>query len=314
MAEGLRRKFAARGEGRSGPPLLQPLLDLQKWFRKTILVPGPTFPDPVLADEDEGKRLEAEELQISRVNRGRATLILLPLLAVIGLSLGAALIPVPGNLWPFLSEETTARPLGADLLAAAFLLEVPVLITIIFGSLGGSIYAQLAGSRTAQLAVAYALPFVIALFGPAMAYGSLDFRAVAAANSSGMLGVKLICGLTWLLCMPARLRLRPLSSSSGETLEGVTTDFGGLPLALLRLMEWMERVAVPLFAVVLFVPLAASNPLVLAGALLFALGAIGVVDAFFSQVRLRDALNFYLRYASVGALVWFVVLAFLVKI
>lgn len=314
LAEGLRRNFAARGEGRKGPPLLQPVFDLMKWAGRTILVLGPAFPDPLLEDQDEAKREDAREVAASRNNRAKLAFIYLPLLALVGLALGAALLPMPGNLWPFLRSEAEARPLGADLLAAALLLELPVLTTIIIGSLGGSIYGQVAGSRTAQLSVAYALPFVIAIFGPALALGTLDFRAIVAADSPAMLGVKLVCGLAWLLCMPARLRLRPMAASAGETLEGVTTDLSGLPLALFRLMEWTERAVLPLFATVLFVPFAYTNPLVTLGGWLFGLGAVGVVDAFFSQVRLRDALNFYLRYASLGALVWFLMLAFLVKL
>lgn len=314
LAEGLRRKFTARGEGRSGPPLLQPLYDLNKWRQRSILVPGPALIDPLSEEQDEAKKEEDREIAISRGSRARIILIYLPLLALVGLALGAALLPLPGNLSPFLQSESVARPFGADLLAAVLFLELPVFITILLGSLGGSIYGQVAGSRTAQLAVAYALPYLIAVFGPALALGTLDFRAIAAADSSGMLGVKLICGLTWLLCMPARLRLRPLAASSGEALEGVTTELSGLPLALVRLMEWTERAALPLLAVALFVPYAWTNPLVMIGALAFGMGAIGVVDSFFSQVRLRDALNFYLRYASLGALVWFVVLAFLIKI
>ncbi|MEI6047076.1 MAG: NADH-quinone oxidoreductase subunit H, partial [Chloroflexota bacterium] len=200
LAEGLRRKFAARGEGRQGPPLLQPLFDLLNWFQRTILVPGPALPDPVLEDEDEAKREEARALVLSRNHRARVALIYLPLVAIVGLILGTTLLPLPGNLWPFLRSELEARPLGADLLAVMLLLEFPVAVTIIMGSLGGSIYGQLAGSRTAQLALAYALPYSVGLFGPAIALGSFDFRAIVAADSPGMLGVKLICGLTWLLC------------------------------------------------------------------------------------------------------------------
>lgn len=313
LTEGLRRKFAARGEGRVGPPLLQPLYDLLKWFRRTLLIPGPVFPDPALEDDDETKREEARELNAGKQQRAKAALLFLPALALVGLSLGAALLPLPGNLWPFLQSATEARPLGTDLLAAMLLMELPVLATVLLGSLGGSIYSQVAGSRAAQLAVAYALPYVVALVGPSLVLGSFDFRAVAAADSPSMLGVKLICGLVWLVCMPARLRLRPLASSPGETLEGFANELSGPPLGLVRLMEWAERVALTLFATALFVPWSYTNPLMLVTGALLGMGAIGVVDAFFSQVRLRDALNFYLRYANLGAIAWFVVLAFLIK-
>jgi NADH:ubiquinone oxidoreductase subunit H len=282
-------------------------------LRLTLIVLGPVFEDPALSDEDDALREEARDLVNSKNNRAKAALLFLPALALLGLSLGAALLPLPGNLWPFLSNGIEARPLGTDLLAAMLLMELPVLATVLFGSLGGSIYSQLAGSRSAQLAVAYALPYTVALIGPSLVLGTFDFRAVVAADSPAMLGVKLICGLAWLICMPARLRLRPLAASPGETLEGVTNEIAGPPLGLFRLMEWTERVALTLFATILFVPWSYTNPLMLLGGVALGLGAIGVVDAFFSQVRLRDALNFYLRYANLGALAWFVVLAFLIK-
>ena len=154
----------------------------------------------------------------------------------------------------------------------------------------------------------------MAVFGPALALGKLDLRAVAAADSLPMLGVKALCGMLFLLCLPVILRLKPLSASSGEALEGVTNDLGGPPLALFYLAQWMERLALSVFFAVVFVPFAYNNVIFFIAGTLVGLAITGIVDALFSHIRLRDAFNFYLRYTNPAALAWLVLLALAVKV
>jgi formate hydrogenlyase subunit 4 len=206
------------------------------------------------------------------------------------------------------------QPLGIDLLAVVLLLQLPALVTLVVGTLASSIYAQVAAARVAQLMVACLTPYVVAMFGPAIVLGTLDFKLVAANVSHMMLAVKFACGLGLLICLPAQLRTRPLAASAGETLEGVTTNIAGVPLGLFRLMGWVERIAVALVFAALFVPFAATNGLVLVGGVLLVLGLVGVLEVLFSQIRLKDALNFYLRYASIGAAAWLVVLVLLIRL
>jgi formate hydrogenlyase subunit 4 len=308
IIEGLRRGFAARIEGREVPPWLQAWFDFRRRLRR--VTPVPAGKEPPEDDPD------AAKMAATRREGNRLALYAIPLAGLMALALGAVLLPLPGNLWPFLPSagQTNLRPLGADLLGVGLLLLVPALGAVLTGSLGGSVYGQLAGSRIFQLLVACGLPYAVAVFGPAIALGSLDLETVAAADSPVMLGVKALCGLLYLLCLPVILRLRPLAASHGEALEGVTTDLGGAPLALFWLMQWAERLALALLFATLYIPFAHANPLTFIPAVLFVLGVIGLIDVLFSQIRLRDALNFYLRYANPVAILLFFILAFAVKV
>lgn len=298
--EGLLRKLTARVEGREGPGLLQGFFEFTKLLRRPAIVPAGYVPP----EDDQA----AAQMAAARREGSRWGLFAIPVLGILALSSGVALLPLPGNLWPFLN--TPDKALGADLLAASLLFLVPGIGAIVTGSVGGSIYSQLAGARIFQLLVACAVPYAVAVYGPALVLGNLDLKAVAGADSLPMLGVKALCGLLFLMCLPVILRLKPLSASRGEVLEGVTTDLGGPPLALFKLMQWMERLALSLFFAVLFVP---NAVLVIFGVLL-ALVVTGVVDALFSHVRLRDAFNFYLRYTNPAALGLLVLLALAIKV
>jgi NADH-quinone oxidoreductase subunit H len=302
LAESLRRKFAARAEGREGPPWLQPIYDLRKYFGRTALVPGPALPKIYPTTEEVTQTNNRAEMS-------RSLLYFSPAGGLLAMVLAAALLPLPGNLWPF-----AAQPFGVELLAIVLLLEIPAVVCLILGSVGGSVYSQLAGSRIAQTMTVYAAPYLVAVFGPALALQTLDAAKIAAADSQGMIIVKIICGLIYLVCLPARLRLRPLAVAPGEGLEGVTTDLNGPPLALYKLMEMIERVVSALLFAALLVPFGGTNPGVFIGGVLLALGVIGAVDVLFSQIRLREALRFYFIYGGVTALLWFLVLSFLVKI
>jgi NADH-quinone oxidoreductase subunit H len=299
LAEGVRRKFAAAAEGRGGPPLLQPLYDILKFFRRPTLVPS--LPRSVAAED--------ETQTVNNTETWRTLLFFLPALAVLGIILAAALIPVPGSLWPV----TAVNPLGWDLLAVGLLLELPAVASIMLGAMGNSIYSQVAASRVAQLTVVYLAPHAVAIFGPALLMQTLDMSKIAAGDSQAALAVKLVCALLYLVCLPARLRLRPLSASPGEGLEGLTTDLNGPPLAFFQLMGILERATAAVLFAVLLVPFGGSNPLVFIGGILLCYGVIGLVEVLFNQVRLSNALRFYFLYANTGALLWFLLLAFLVK-
>ncbi len=306
LAESLRRQFAFRAEGRLAPPLLQPLSEILKLLDRAAVVTAAKE----LAEDDQASR----ELEAARQEAVRLGLYAIPILGLIGLTSGIVLLPLPGNLWPFLTDNAQPGALGADLPALALLLMTPAVGVIILGSVTGSVYAQLAGSRIFQLLVACAVPYAVAVFGPAVVEGSLDLRSVVNDNGQAMLAAKALCGLLFLVCMPVLMRLRPFMVSRGEGLEGVRTDLTGPPLGLLRLLEATERLAFAVFFTALYVPLAASNPLIFLAGLLFALGFTGLIETLLSQVRLRDALSFYLRYTNPAALVLLVLVAFAIKI
>lgn len=307
MAESLRRQFVARAEGSTGPGFWQPLFDLAKLWRLPASVPAGALPP-----EDE-TNTTSEELANLRHEANRFGLYAIPILALLALVSAAVMLPLPGNLWPFLAASGEAQPLGGDLLALGLLALVPTVSAVIVGSLGGSVYGQLAGSRIFQLLVVCAFPYGVAVFGSGVARGTLALQTIVSSNSLPLVALKLLSGLLFLLAMPAILRLKPFTTAHSETLEGVTTELGGVPLALFLVMEWAERILYPAIFALLFIPFA-DNPLFFVAGFLFGLGVIGVVDNLLGQVRLRDALNFYIRYANPAALLLFMLVTFAVKV
>jgi NADH-quinone oxidoreductase subunit H len=302
--EGLRRKFVARAEGREGAPFLQPLYDLGKHWRKTTLVSGIGFVKPERTDEE----IIVEEAKAYSVKSG---LFFLPAIAILALVIAVAMLAVPFSLYPF--QVTTDQPLQMDLIAVILLFLAPSVAATLFGTLGGSIYSQLAGSRAIQMYVGFLAPYIVSLTGVALVVGSLDLQKIANAQSNSVLGVKLVCGILYLIAMPVGLRLRPLNTSIGEGLEGLTTDISGTPLALFRLLEMLERVVSALIFATVFVPVANSNPAVFGGAILFYMGGLAIVETLFGHFKLKDALRFYVMYAGPMAVVWFALVAFVVK-
>ena len=300
--EGLRRQFAIRAEGREVPSLFQPFGEFRQLLKRTSAVPAGTLP---AKDDEIGQRLAS-----TRQESNRLALYAIPLLGLLALSSGIVLLPLPGNLWPFLGTE---GPLGADLLGVSLLFLAPACAAILLGSFSGSVYAQLAGSRAFQLLVVCALPYAVALYGPALVKGVFDLQAVTDDNSWAMVSAKILCGLLFLVCLPVVLRLRPLAHGGGETLEGVMTDLSGPPLALVRLMEAAERIAFPVLFASLFVPFGATNPLIFILGSLLGLGVVGAIETLLNQVRLREGLNFYLRFANPAALILLVLVAFGIK-
>lgn len=307
LAESLRRQFAARAEGKTSPPLGQPLFDLLKLLRLPANVPNGLEP----AEDVVG----GQELADSRREGSRFALYAIPVLGLLTVVSAAVMLPVPGNLWPFLTNANngTVQPLGGDLLAVGVLALVPAIGAVIVGSVGGSVYGQLASARIFQLLVVCAVPYGATVFGPALASSTLAIQKISSTNTLPVVGLKSLCGLLFLLTIPAILRLRPFAASHSETLEGVTTDLSGAALGLFWLMEWAEKILYSAIFTVLFIPFA-DNPVACIAGFVLGLGVIGLVDSLFSQVRSRDALNFYLRYANPAALVIFMLVTFAVKV
>ena len=288
LAEGLRRQFGARAQGRVAPRLLQPLFDLQQQFSRA----DTTTP----------------------VGTNQTMLRLTPIVVLAVLDVAAALTPLPGNLWPFFGTPvgTTApgldqRPFGADILAVALLLTlVPAAAEWVSGMLGGSVFAQIAAARTIQYQIAAGLPVLVALVAPAVAAGTLDFVAVATMPLDSMPalgGIKLVCATLFMVTTPGLLRRKPFATTGagGEMLEGVTTDFGGGTQALVAVVRWAETAALSFIFAALYIPFATQNPLVALGGILTIWAVWGIAETLFQTLRPRDGLRFLVRWPMLAA-------------
>lgn len=267
----LMRKTVARLQGRRGPPFFQPFFDFAKLMGKQAVIP-------------EG------------VDRG--TFVALPMIALASIAAALVLMPVPGNPAPHLP---------GDVVVLLFLLEVPVIAEVVAGYVGRSVYGEVGAMREALMSLGYNLPFLASIVAMAERAGSFDLGAIAALPF-GL--VHVIAGVTFLLALPARMKLNPFSIANAESeiVAGGLIEYSGPLLGLFELAHALEVVVLTELFVALFVPLPAAPIAALAIylavglALLFGLSLLSAVTA---RVRLPQAIRFYWIWggaASVAAL------------
>jgi NADH-quinone oxidoreductase subunit H len=261
------RKATARMQRRIGPPLLQPLYDLVKLF---------------------GKRTP------SRHGFEANLLRLWPALSVLSMVGAIAMLPVfPGG-----------RGFTGDAIILVALLEIPSVCFILAGFTSGSVFAEIGAIREAILSVACNVVFLLSIV--TIAVSGRSFRladlATVSLNPGHWIGVFGI-----LLCIPAKLRINPFSTSSAEQeiYSGSLTEYAGAALAMWELSHGLEWVALTGFVATLVVP--ASGP--------WWLHAIQFVVISFAEVlllttlasatgrfTLERSIRFYWRWAAILAM------------
>lgn len=266
------RKLLAQLQGRRGPPFFQPFFDFFKLLGKEMVIPAGV---------------------------ARSTFLALPLAALAAAVAALALLPLPGNPVP---------ALPGDVILLLYLLEVPVLCEVLAGYVGRSIYGQVAAMREALLALAYNLPFLVAVIAMAWQADSFQMRSLQELPFGPL---HVVAGLTYLMALPGRLKTNPFSIANAEheIVGDALVEYSGPALALFKLTHALELVLLTgLFAVV-FVP-ATPWPLLTAavyGAVAFAvLAAVSLLAAGTARLRLAQAFRLYWVWgglASAGTLV-----------
>lgn len=260
-------KVAARIQRRIGPPLLQPFYD----FIKLI-----------------GKRTPARHGLEADLLR------LFPVLSVMALVGALALLPV----FP------TGPGISGDVILLVALLEVPSICFILAGFTSGSIYGEIGAIREAVLSVANNLVFLLSIVTIAVTDHTFRLNQLAgpAWNPGHWLGVVGI-----VLCIPAKLRLNPFSTSSAEQeiYSGPLTEYAGAALGMWELAHALEWVALTGLVAVLVLPL--GGPWWLHAVLFVALSLglavlLSAVAAATARLTLRTSITFYWRWAAVLSL------------
>lgn len=213
------RKVTARVQMRVGPPLLQPLHDIRKYFVKETCVP-----------ED-----------------GAIGLFLLsPLLGFAGVTL-ASLV-----LWRALLDS--GATFVGDLIVLIYLLLLPALGVILGAFASRNPLASIGGSREVKLMIAYELPLVLVVLVPviqadSIRLGDLLSAPAPAATLSGLLAL-----LAGIACLQAKLTLVPFDMPEAETelSGGALIEYSGAPLGIFKLTRAMMLFTLPVFLVALF--------------------------------------------------------------
>lgn len=261
------RKIVARLQGRQGPPFYQPFFDFIKLTGKTTVIPGGANP---------------------------GLFFVLPLLALLSVIAGLALLPAP--LAPF-------PGFNGDLILLLYLLEMPALVDILAGYVTRSPYAQVGASREAVMMLGYNLPFLTALIALALQSGSTNLHVIV-AHPLGP--VQILAALALLMAMPARMKTTPFSIPNAETeiVAGPHIEYNARPLAVFELSHGLELAALAgLFAAILVGPVA--NPIL--GLLLYLLVSLAVIGftavlaAATARLKVQHAMRFYFRWGALAA-------------
>ena len=288
--KGVDRKLIARLQARQGPPIVQPFHDFAKLLRKQILIPS---------------------------NSHGIMFLSVPLVGVAAMILAVCLLPVPG--WKPLA-------IGGDLLVLLYLLAVPGIVIMLAGSSSGSVYGSLGFSREMSLILAYEGPLLFALVSVAMFVGQSTgsfavfslAEIVSYQKSHGPLLFEPLMWpalLTYLACLPATLGVGPFDIAEAETeiLEGPLIEYSGPPLALLQLMQAMQRLVVLILGTVLFIPNGPGGILgmffLVCKVALFAMVVITLLRASMGRMRIDQAFLFFFTWPEAIGLLGLILIA-----
>ena len=268
LASWIDRKVTARVQYRTGPPVLQPLIDIVKLLGKETLIP-----------------------------RGASKLTFLTA-PVIGL---ASVILVSTLLW--VNNINSHNSFLGDLIVVLYLLTVPSISIIMGGFASGNPLASLGASREMKLILSYELPFVLAVLVPviksefSLRLGEiLSFQAqngVVAGSLSGFLAL-----VVAILCMQAKLALVPFDIPEAETeiTSGPLIEYSGSGLAVYRLMKNMLLFVLPFFLIILFMGGLRYDGIHLLNGVLKYVGLMALITVIRNtnpRVRIDQAVRFF---------------------
>ncbi|MCR4404798.1 MAG: NADH-quinone oxidoreductase subunit H [Candidatus Acetothermia bacterium] len=257
--QGIDRKLAARMQARIGPPIVQPFRDIKKLLVKENIVP---------------------ESAVPWIYNGA------PFLALASVVTVLFYLPL-GDQRPLFSGY-------GDLILVLYLLALPAVALAIGGFASGSPYAVIGAQREIVMMMSYELPLAAAIVAlawrlnqalpgiAAFSLGAISSNPVwAYLGPLGFIGAILLVGVL-LLVMPAELSKIPFDIAEAETelAGGVTVEYSGRNLALLRLADGVKTVVMGALIIALFFPYRLGGVLGLAGL------AGGAVDTAFFLVKL----------------------------
>jgi len=241
--KGVDRKLAAQMQGRIGPPIRQPFLDLGKLLVKETVIPRTAV---------------------------RWAFSLMPFLAVVAAATVLLYLPV-GPFAPVLSGY-------GDLILVLYLLAVPAIAMAIGGFAAGSPYAAVGAQRELVMLMSYEFPLAVVVVGLAwrvaeLGVGPAFSLATLAATPLwtqvgplGVLGLALLFGAL-LVVTPAELSKIPFDIPEAETeiAGGLMVEYSGVNLALFYLADALKTVAMGALVVGLFIPYGIAAPLGIPG-------------------------------------------------
>jgi NADH-quinone oxidoreductase subunit H len=261
------RKAIARMQRRIGPPLLQPFYDFVKFCGKRT---------------PSRHGIEADLLR------------LWPAISVLSMVGAIAMLPV----------IPAGRGFSGDAVLLVALLEMPSICFILAGYTSGSVYGEIGAIREAILSVSCNVVFLLSIVTIAVAENTFRLAGFVGVswNPGHWIGVFGI-----LLCIPAKLRLNPFSTSSAEQeiYTGPLTEYAGAALAMWELAHGLEWVALTGFVATMVVPASGAWWLHVILFVAISFGEVLLLSTFAAataRLTLEGSIRFYWRCASILAI------------
>lgn len=237
LYKGIDRKLAAHMQGRIGPPIKQPFLDVRKLFVKENIVP---------------------ENAISWIFN------LVPVVGLVATITILLYLPIGG--FPALLDGIILGK--GDLLVILYLLMVPSLAMVVGGFASGSPYATVGAQREMATMIAYEFPLAIIIISLAwrlsLVQGTTHVFSLAAITATPLWGIVgplgflglIILLLTLVIVTPAELSKIPFDSPEAETeiAGGLLVEYSGRNLAMFYLTDGVKTLAMGSLIVALFFP------------------------------------------------------------
>jgi NADH-quinone oxidoreductase subunit H len=223
LASWVDRKVTARVQWRQGPPWYQNFADFIKLLGKEIIVP----------------------------KTGKWIFLISPFLGLASVSIVATLL---GRALMNPSESF----LG-DLIVVMYLLTIPAIAVILGASASSNPLACVGASREIKLVLSDELPFILAIVIAIIKSGSLlrineiiNYQMASGSIVNSLSGT--IAFIILILCIQAKLGFVPfdMSEAEQEIMAGVSIEYSGLPLAILKLTRQMLLVVLPIFLISMF--------------------------------------------------------------
>lgn len=271
------RKLVARLQNRVGPRWFQPVADNLKLLAKEEVLPEGVTPFFFVA---------------------------LPLVALAGALTATLYVPMAG-LEP-------AHSFSGDLIVTVYLLSLLTLCIGLGGANTRNRFSLMGATRALTQLFAYEAPFLLALFGPAVAAGSWQISEIIAyAETNWLILTQPLGFLVALIGLMGKLELPPFDAPEAETeiVAGALTEYSGRGLAIFHIGKGVELV-VGLTLVSAFYLGGVANPLLFLVKTIGLLLVMAVLQTLLTRLRIDQTVGLWWRYGALLVLMqWFVLIA-----
>ncbi|MCA9959279.1 MAG: complex I subunit 1 family protein [Chloroflexota bacterium] len=275
MYEWLDRKLVARLQNRIGPRWFQPIADTVKLLAKEEVLPESVTP---------------------------FFFVVLPLIALAGALTAVLYTPMVGL------EPAYSFP--GDLIVTVYMLSLLTLCIGLAGANTRNRFSLVGATRALTQLFAYEAPFLLALFGPAIAAGSWQIGEIAHyAESHWFIFTQPIGFLVALIGLMGKLELPPFDSPEAETeiVAGALTEYSGRGLAIFRIGKGVELV-VGLTLIVTFYLGGVANPIVFFVKTIGMLVVMAALQTLLTRLRIDQTVGLWWRYGALLVLLQWAVL------